>query len=242
MMSGKIVAIAGAGGTLGPSVVRAFSAAGATLALAGREEGKLAALLDASGMPAGRRLASAADLLDESAAAAWAGKILKAFGRIDAVLHLVGGYKGGGAIAEIATADWKALHDMLVMTTLNIVRAFAGPLKASGHGRFIAVTSPKARVPASRSALYSMAKSASDALVRALADEVKGSGTTANLIEVDSIDAPEARGSEAQRSDDPKKAYGRSTPAEEIAAAMLYLCSEEAATINGARLPLTGRG
>ena len=86
-----------------------------------------------------------------------------------------------------------------------------------------------------------MAKSATDALVRALADEVKGSGTTANLIEVDSIDAPEARGSEA-RGPDAKKAYGKTTPAEEIAAAMLYLCSDEAATINGARLPLTGRG
>jgi NAD(P)-dependent dehydrogenase (short-subunit alcohol dehydrogenase family) len=37
-------------------------------------------------------------------------------------------------------------------------------------------------------------------------------------------------------------AYGKSTPAREIAAAMLFLCSDEAATINGTRLPLTGRG
>lgn len=39
-----------------------------------------------------------------------------------------------------------------------------------------------------------------------------------------------------------KKPYGKSTPAREIAAAMLFLCSEEAATINGVRLPLMGRG
>jgi NAD(P)-dependent dehydrogenase (short-subunit alcohol dehydrogenase family) len=79
-----------------------------------------------------------------------------------------------------------------------------------------------------------MAKAASDALILALADEVRGTGVTANLIVVDSIDTPEARGAA------PKK--GRSTPAEEIAAALLYLCSDEAAAINGARLPLTGRG
>jgi NAD(P)-dependent dehydrogenase (short-subunit alcohol dehydrogenase family) len=81
-----------------------------------------------------------------------------------------------------------------------------------------------------------MGKAASDALVLALADELRGTGATANLIEVDSIDSPETR--DAQQ----KKAYGKSTPAEEIAAAMVFLCTDEAATINGARLPLTGRG
>ncbi len=236
MVAGTVVAVAGAGGMLGPTVVRAFAAAGASLALAGREEGKLTTLLDAAGVPASRRLATAADLLDESAAAAWAEAVQRAFGRADVVLHLVGGYKGGSTIAEIVTADWMALHDMLVKTTLNVVRAFAGSLKASGRGRFIAVTSPKARAPTSRSALYAMAKSASDALVLALADELRGSGATANLVEVDSIDAPESRGA------GPKKPYGKSTPAEEIGAAMLYLCSDQAATINGIRLPLTGRG
>jgi NAD(P)-dependent dehydrogenase (short-subunit alcohol dehydrogenase family) len=85
-----------------------------------------------------------------------------------------------------------------------------------------------------------MAKAASDALVRAYADEVKGTGTTANLIEVDSIDAPEARTAAAAAG--AKKPYGKTTPAEEVAAAMVYLCSDEAATVNGARIPLTGRG
>ena len=80
------------------------------------------------------------------------------------------------------------------------------------------------------------AKAASDALVLALADELRGTGSTANLVVVDSIDFPATRGS------GPRKPYGKSTPAEEIAAAMLFLCSDEAATINGVRVPLTGRG
>jgi NAD(P)-dependent dehydrogenase (short-subunit alcohol dehydrogenase family) len=82
-----------------------------------------------------------------------------------------------------------------------------------------------------------MAKAASDALVIALADELRGTGATANLIEVDSVDSPETR----QAGTAVPKPYGKTTPAEEIAAAMLYLCSEEARTINGIRLPLTGR-
>jgi NAD(P)-dependent dehydrogenase (short-subunit alcohol dehydrogenase family) len=233
MTAGSVVAIAGAGGTLGPSVVRAFAAAGASLALAGRDGRKLLAL--GAGIPPDRLLFTSIDLLDASAAAEWVREIFARFGRVDVVIHLVGGYRGGSSIGEIDPADWTAMQNMLVVTTLNVARAFAGPLAKSGRGRFIAVTSPKAREPTARSALYAMAKAASDALVRALADELRGTGATANLLEVDSIDAPESRAGA------PKKAAGKTTPAEAIAAAMLSLCSDEAAAINGARIPLTGR-
>jgi acetoacetyl-CoA reductase len=109
-------------------------------------------------------------------------------------------------------------------------------LKAGGSGRFIGVTSPKVQAPTAKSTLYSAAKAASDALVLSLADELRGSGATANLVVVDSIEEPEKAGAE------PRKPYGKSTPAAEIASAMLFLCSPQAATINGVRLPLTGRG
>ncbi len=236
MLEGKIVAISGAAGGLGPTVARAFFELGATLCAGGRSREGLTGMLDALGVPPARCMATAVDLLDVSAANDWAEAILKRFGRIDIVLHLVGGYKGGTTIAELDPADWSPLGDMLVRTTLHVARAFAGPLKAGGWGRFIGVTSPKAQAPTAKTALYAMGKAASDALVLALADELRGTGATANLIVVDSIDNPETRAAQ------PKKAYGKSTPAEEIAAAMVFLCSEGAATINGARLPLTGRG
>jgi NAD(P)-dependent dehydrogenase (short-subunit alcohol dehydrogenase family) len=224
----KIVAISGAAGGLGPTVARAFFEAGASLAVSGRSADKLDQLLDSLGAPEDRRLASAVDLGDPGAAQAWAEAVARKFGRVDAVLHLVGGYKGGTSVADISLADWEDLQGMLVGTTLNVVRAFAGTLKKGG-GRFIGVTSPKAQAPTAKSALYSMAKAASDTLVLALADELRGTGSTANLIVVDSIGS------------DPQKPYGKSTPPEEIAAAMLFLCSDKAATINGVRLPLTGK-
>ncbi len=245
MLEGKIVAISGAAGGLGPTVAHAFLKAGATLCVGGRSLESLTRMVDRLEVPAARRMATAVDLLDASAAMEWAAAIQKRFGRVDIILHLVGGYKGGTSVEEIDPADWSSLSDMLVRTTLNVARAFAVPLKTGGWGRFIGVTSPKAQGPTARTALYSMAKAASDALVLALADELRGTGATANLVVVDSIatdggrptiDAPETR--DAQ----PKKAYGKSTPAEEIAAAMLFLCADKAATINGARLPLTGRG
>jgi NAD(P)-dependent dehydrogenase (short-subunit alcohol dehydrogenase family) len=235
MLTGKIVAISGAAGGLGPTVARAFFDAGATLCVAGRSMEGLTRILELLKVPAARRMATVVDLLDASAAKGWAEEIQRRFGRIDIVLHLVGGYKGGTSIADLDPADWGSLSDMLVRTTLNVARAFVGPLKTGGWGRYIGVTSPKAQAPTAKTALYAMGKAASDALVLALADELRGTGATANLIAVDSIDIPETR--DAQQ----KKAYGKSTPAEEIAAAMLFLCANEAATINGARLPLTGR-
>jgi NAD(P)-dependent dehydrogenase (short-subunit alcohol dehydrogenase family) len=241
MVKGRIVAISGAAGGLGPSVVRAFSEAGAILAVAGRDEGKLGRMLDEAGVPAERRLATSVDLSELSEARRWAEAIRGAFGRVDVVLHLVGGYKSGTSIEEITTEDWSSLQQMLVITTLNVVRAFAIPLRTGGWGRFVGVTSPKAQAPTAKSALYAMGKAASDALVLALADELRGTGATANLVVVDAIDTPEARQAPGTGVVD-KKAYGKTTPAEEIAAAMLFLCSAEAATINGVRLPLTGRG
>jgi NAD(P)-dependent dehydrogenase (short-subunit alcohol dehydrogenase family) len=235
MRKDRIVAISGAAGGLGPTVARAFFEDGASLAVAGRSQEGLARLLDSLKVPSERRLATAVDLTDQAAARGWAEEIIGRFGRVDVVLHLVGGYQGGTSIADIDAAEWSSLHDMIVRTALNVARAFAGPLKAGGWGRFIGVTSPKAQAPTAKSALYAMGKAASDALVLALADELRGTGATANLIVVDAIDTPESRGKE------PKKPYGRSTPAEEIAAAMLFLCSDQAVSINGVRLPLIGR-
>ncbi len=232
----QIVAISGAAGGLGPTVARAFLDADATLAVAGRNASRLAQMLEDIGAPPARRLATAADLADPEAARAWAAAVAERFGRVDVVLHLVGGYAGGGALSDLQMADWQKLESMLVLTTFSVVRAFAGPLKAGGAGRFVAVSSLKAQAPTAKSALYAAAKAASDALVLALADELRGSGATANLVVVDSIEPPESAGAAA------RKPYGKATPAAEIAKAMMYLCSPEAATINGIRLPLTGRG
>ena len=80
-----------------------------------------------------------------------------------------------------------------------------------------------------------MAKAAEDMLLRTLAREVAGSGVTVNLVTVGTIDEAHQR----DAAPTPKNATW--TTPEEIAEAILYLCSEAAGTINGARLPLDRR-
>jgi NAD(P)-dependent dehydrogenase (short-subunit alcohol dehydrogenase family) len=236
-LDGKVVAISGAAGGLGATVARVFADAGASLAVSGRELPRLTALLDSLGLPPDRALATAVDLADPEAAKSWARAVMDKLGRLDVVIHLVGGYRGGTSIAEIPVDDWAALSESLAATTLNVARAFVGPLKAGGWGRFIVVSSPFARKPEAKKAVYSMAKAAQEAMVLALADELSGSGATANAISVRTILTPEDRAKLP-----PGKPLGKVALAEEIASAMLYLCSDEARALNGAVIPLTARG
>ena len=70
---------------------------------------------------------------------------------------------------------------------------------------------------------YAAGKAAEEALVTTLAEEMRGQGVTANIIHVQSIDA---------------KGTGKGTSPAEIVAAMMYLCSDEAAKVTGARIPI----
>ena len=233
-MNGKVVAIAGTTGGLGPSVVRAFADAGASLALIDRNQAKLDALVKSLGIADARYLDQTADLLSAEQAHGWADAIQKRFGRIDAMLHLVGGYRGGQAIADFPAEDWTLLNNLLIQTTWNAIRAFANPLKAS-KGRFVLVSSPQAQKPSHTNAAYGACKAASEALTLALADELKGSGATANIIQVNAIVTPQ------MLADKPDGDYAKSTHADDIAATMLYLCSDGGAPMNGQRVALYGK-
>ena len=105
-------------------------------------------------------------------------------------------------------------------------------LKASGHGRFVVVTAAAARRPTSTNAAYAAAKAAADAWTLALADELAGTGATANLIAVNAILTPQ------MRAENPDKEYPTFTPAEDIAEAIAYVFSDAAAKMNGKRLAL----
>src|SRR5690349_8216609 len=91
-LDGRVIAIAGAGGGLGPVVAQRLADAGATLSLADRSQEIADSVAGALGIPEDRVDPRAVDLLDESAANDWAAQTEDRFGRVDGLLHLVGGY------------------------------------------------------------------------------------------------------------------------------------------------------
>jgi NAD(P)-dependent dehydrogenase (short-subunit alcohol dehydrogenase family) len=232
-LSGKVIAIAGGTGGLGPSVVKAFADAGAFVALGDRNEDKQRQLIADLSLNEAQHSRHTVDLLDAGQAGAWAAAIQQQLGRVDGVMHLVGGWRGGAEIAAFSEADWRWLNEVLIQATWNIIRAFIEPLKAS-KGRFVMVSSPQAIRPSHTNAAYAAGKAASDALTLAMADELKGTGATANIIPVTAIVTP------AMRAEKPNDDYSKFIRAEDIAATMLYLCSDAASAMNGQRINLFG--
>src|SRR5207244_10564406 len=120
---GRVVAIAGAAGGLGPVVARSLAEHGATLALGERDQERLDRVVAELGLPPDRVDAHAVDLLDVAAANGWAEHLTSRFGRVDTLLHLVGGWRGGKPIAEAPVEDAAWLHDLLVRTVQSASRA-----------------------------------------------------------------------------------------------------------------------
>ncbi len=231
-LDGRVFAIAGAAGGLGPAVARRLADAGASLGLTDVSQERLDALTADLGLPEERVDARVADLLDEEAAGEWAASLRERFGRVDGLLHLVGGWRGGEPFATAPLADYEWLHDLLVHTVQHATRAFHDDLAASGNGRFVLVSSSQAQAPDGTNASYAATKAAAEAWTLALADSLKGTGATANILVVNAILTPRMR--EAN----PDKEYPSFTPVEDIAEAIAFLCSDSGSRMNGKRLPL----
>ena len=232
----RVVLITGCTGALGRAATIAFAAAGARLGLVGTHRAGLTKLAADLELAEGSWVAARADLRRPADATRAVAQVTERFGRVDAVLHLVGGWSGGTKIAELDPADVRAMLDQHLWTTLHVARAAVPGMLERGWGRFIAISSTVALEGTSGMAAYAVAKAGEEALVRTLAREVAGSGVTANVLVVRKIDAAREREATAG----PKSATW--TTPEELVAAMLYLCSDEGSAVNGARLALTGRG
>ena len=231
-LEGRVIAVAGGAGNLGPTVVRRLAETGGRISVCGRDAESLEAL--ASEIEPAIET-DVVDLLDPAAARGWADDLAARHdGRIDGLVHLVGGWRGGPAIEEAPLADWDFLSALLVSTVQHVTQAFATKLIESGRGRFVLVSAGQAQHPTHPNAAYAAAKAASETWTLALADRFKGTGATANIVVVGAIVTP------AMREEDPDKDFATFTPAEQIAETIAYLCSDDAASMNGQRVTLRG--
>jgi NAD(P)-dependent dehydrogenase (short-subunit alcohol dehydrogenase family) len=233
-LDGRVIAIAGAGGGLGPVVAARLAEAGATLALTDRDQDRLDALARDLGLGEDQVDDRVVDLLDEEAARAWCAALVERFGRVDGLLHLVGGWKGGEPLATTPLADYEWLHDLLVRTVIHTSRAFYDQLAASEHGRFVLVSSSQAQAPGGTNASYGATKAAAESWTLALADSFRAteSKATANILVINAIVTPQMRAAS------PDKPYRTFTSTEDIAEGIHFLCSDGAQKMNGKRLPL----
>jgi NAD(P)-dependent dehydrogenase (short-subunit alcohol dehydrogenase family) len=225
-LSGRRVLVTGASGGLGGQAVAAAAEAGARVVLVGRSQDRLDAV--AASHADAVDSTHVVDLVDAVAVT----ELASALRDVDAVWHLVGGWRGGVPLPEQPLEDWDWLHEQLVRTTVNVARAFAAPLKRSAYGRFAIISAKEAMAPTSKNAAYAAAKAAAEATVLALANDFKGSNATANVVVVPAIVTA------AMREKNPDKDWGSFVPAEQIADTLVYLSSVASTKMNGQRIRL----
>lgn len=177
-VAGRLVVISGATSVSGMAAVRELTSAGARVIAVGRDPDKLDELMRTSagsfdagavGSGAGGRVRTElCDVTDESAVARLAQRVHDADGAVDGVLHLVGGYRGGGGIAGQSDADFRFL-EMSFTALRHVSRAFDADLRGSDAGRLAVVSSTTVARPLAGGANYAAVKAATEAWTRAVA-------------------------------------------------------------------------
>jgi NAD(P)-dependent dehydrogenase (short-subunit alcohol dehydrogenase family) len=231
-LDGRVIAIAGAAGGLGPTVARRLANDGATIAATDVNQERLDELGTDLGLPEDRYDGRTVDLLSEDATREWASALVDRFGRVDVLLHLVGGWKGGDPIATTPLSEYEWLHDLLVHTVQHTTRAFYEQLADSDHGRFVLVSSSQAQSPSGTNASYAAAKAAAESWTLALADSLKDTNATANIVVINAILTP------SMREKNPDKKFPTFTSTDDLAEAIRYVLGDSAAKMNGKRLEL----
>jgi NADP-dependent 3-hydroxy acid dehydrogenase YdfG len=156
---------------------------------------------------------------------------------MDAVIHLVGGWRGAQGIADQSDADWEFLERGAITTLRNVSRVFYDDLAASGTGRFAMVSSTAVASPTAATASYVAAKAAAETWTMAMAEGFSGTGASgahaaAVVLVVNAlVDAD-------LRRQHPERKFAGATDVEDLAAAVVGLFSRPAAELNGRRLLL----
>lgn len=186
MLEEKNVLITGAKGGLGTAVTRAFLGAGARVAGVSRS-------IADTDFPHALFLATPADIgTAEGVRRAWE-TTLQAFGRVDAVVHLVGGFTSGTNADETSDADVERMLDLNYRSALTLARVVMPYFRQQRAGRFAAIGSRIVEAPAPATAAYAAAKAALVAWMRTLDEEARPLGVRARVLLPDTLTEAETR-------------------------------------------------
>ncbi len=228
-LSGLVVVVTGAAGDAGAPAVRHLVRAGATVVAAGRSQERLDAVVDSVDGP-GTVETRVVDLSDDSRAHQWGRQLIAAHGRVDGLLHLVGGWRGGKGIAEADIADWEFLLNGVIRTLQHASRALHDPIKASPRGRLAIVSTTGLERPRAKNAAYLTSKAAAEMWTRCVADSFKDTDAAAAIIRIMALVTP------AMREENPDKDWSKFTDVDDLAKRFVGLFDRPAVDLNGAVL------
>ncbi len=237
-LTGKGALITGASGGIGGAVARALHSAGATVALSGTRTAPLESLAAELGP---RAHVLPCNLGDTQAVEALPAQAATVMGALDILINNAG-ITRDALFMRMKDDDWNSVLDVNLNAAMRLCRgALRGMMKAR-WGRIISIGSVVGATGNPGQANYAAAKAALTGLSKSLAQEVANRGITVNVVAPGFIETAMTDG----LADDRKQAINARIPAarmgraEEIAAAVLYLASEEAGYVTGSTLHVNG--
>ena len=247
------ILVTGGSGASGVAVAGALRQAGFRVFTVGSDRARIEEAAARAGDGVTPLVCDLADLADVQALRK---TLTETAGTIDAVIHLVGGWRGANGIADQSDADWEFLERGAVTTLRNVSRVFYADLAASVWGRFAMVSSTAVGTPTAATASYVAAKAAAEAWTMAMAEGFSrdaadaASSDSGTDPDTDSAADPapvrcaavvlvvKALVDESMRRQYPERTFPGATDVEDLAAAVVGLFSSPAGELNGRRLLL----
>ena len=240
-MSNRIAFISGASRGIGKACATALSCAGAKVVLGARQLDKLEAVAAEIRLAGGEAFVVAMDLSSQDSIKEAFAKAAKDFGRIDILVNNAGITRDGLAL-RMKRVDWDAVLETNLSGSFFCIQQVLSPMIREHWGRIVNITSVVAEAGNAGQANYCAAKAGLIGLTKSLAHELASRNVTVNavapgFIETDMTgslpDEAKARITESI----PLKRLGKP---QDVAAAVRFLASEEAAYITGHVLDVNG--
>lgn len=237
---GRVVLVTGGGTGIGRAIARAFLDNGASVAVSGRHEATLDEAL--SGYPAERTLAVVSDIADPGGAKALVAAVLQRFGRLDVVVSNAAVWAGGD-LADLTPEAWQALRATNIDGLFHLVQA-ALPALVESRGNLVATASVSGLFGDWGQAAYNASKHAVVGFIRSLALDYGDRGVRFNAVApaftLTGMTAGVGRSPADLAPFVDRIALGRPGTPEDVAPAVLFLASDDAAYVTGSVLTVDG--
>ena len=224
-MKDRVVLITGAKGGLGSFVTLRFLSVGAKVIGSSRS-------ISQEDFPQPNFTPLPVDFTKPAAVRDAIESIVRRFGRLDVLVHVLGGFAGGQTIAETDDSIWEQMRDLNLTSAFYVLRAVIPHLRKSGSGRIVAIGSLTAVEPHAKLGAYVTFKAALTTLVRTVALENNDAGLSANVILPGTMDTP------ANRKSMPSADYSKWVQPEDVADVVLWLADERAGHITGTSISI----
>jgi NAD(P)-dependent dehydrogenase (short-subunit alcohol dehydrogenase family) len=241
-LAGKVALITGASRGIGAAAARAFAQAGASVVLAARDEQALASVVQDIRAAGRQALAVPTDVGDPASVEHLVRQVLEAYGRLDAAFNNAGAGHMPTSLADISVDDFDRAIRVNLRGVFLAMKAEIPAILASGGGAIVNMSSTGGLRGVPGIASYVAAKHGIVGLTRTAALDYAGRNLRINAV----APGPILTHRLAQLSDETREQTAQQVPMHrlglpaDVAAAVVWLCSDQAAFITGATIPIDG--